>query len=246
MRLRIRYTKVGKLRFIGHRDLARLWERALRRARLPVAYTEGFSPHPKLHFGLALPTTYESWAEYLDVDLDLDSTLVPVDVLEHLGSSLPSGVEPVAWGVLGPGEPSLQQAVVSCTWKLMVAGAPPPAVAERVSQLVEAATLPITRERKGRQTTEDVRPQLWALRVIGDGEEGVELEAELATQPRGLRPRELMGIMGPGLEERRVIRMNQWTMPDGTRREPLSWPQQPETRTEPGLPRASHAEARAS
>ena len=68
MRVRIRYTVTGKIRFLGHRDVARAWERALRRAGQPVAYSEGFSPRPKLHFGLALSVGHESLAEYVDVD----------------------------------------------------------------------------------------------------------------------------------------------------------------------------------
>ncbi|MGZ4693054.1 MAG: TIGR03936 family radical SAM-associated protein, partial [Acidimicrobiales bacterium] len=68
MRVRFRFSKLGKIRFTSHRDVARLWERALRRAELPVALTEGFSPRPKVHFGLALSTSHESWGEYLDVD----------------------------------------------------------------------------------------------------------------------------------------------------------------------------------
>src|SRR5881227_1654467 len=69
LKVRIRFSKLGKIRFTSHRDVARIWERALRRAALPVAYTEGFSPHPKLSFGLALSTGHESLGEYLDVDL---------------------------------------------------------------------------------------------------------------------------------------------------------------------------------
>ena len=66
-RYRMRFSKLGKIRFTSHRDVARIWERALRRATLPVAYTEGYSPHPKLSFGLALSTGHESLGEYLDV-----------------------------------------------------------------------------------------------------------------------------------------------------------------------------------
>jgi len=69
IKLRIRATKLGKVRFTSHRDAARLWERALRRADLPVAASEGFTPRPKISFGLALPTGAESTAEYVDVDL---------------------------------------------------------------------------------------------------------------------------------------------------------------------------------
>jgi len=69
-RVRLRFVKVGKVRWTSHRDVARMWERALRRAGLPVAYSGGFSPHPLLSFGLALPTGCESIAEYVDVALD--------------------------------------------------------------------------------------------------------------------------------------------------------------------------------
>ena len=69
VRARVRFSKLGKLRFLSHRDLARLWERSLRRAGVAVAYSEGFSPRPRLHFGLALSTGHESLGEYLDIDL---------------------------------------------------------------------------------------------------------------------------------------------------------------------------------
>ena len=68
-RLRLRFTKAGKIRFTSHRDVARMWERALRRSRLPLAYSQGFVPHPLVSFGLALPTGCESRGEYLDLRL---------------------------------------------------------------------------------------------------------------------------------------------------------------------------------
>ena len=68
-RVRIRFVKLGKIRWTSHRDVARMWERAFRRVQLPVAYSAGFSPRPKVSFGLALPTGHESVAEYLDVEL---------------------------------------------------------------------------------------------------------------------------------------------------------------------------------
>ena len=75
-RLRLRFTKAGKIRFTSHRDVARMWERALRRSGLPVAYSQGFAPHPLLSFGLALPTGCESTAEYLDVTAsDVDEAI---------------------------------------------------------------------------------------------------------------------------------------------------------------------------
>src|SRR5260221_9092539 len=87
VKVRIRFSKLGKIRFTSHRDVARMWERALRRAAVPVAYTEGFSPHPKLSFGLALSTSHESLGEYLDVDID--GAAAPVDI-----EGLPARLDP--------------------------------------------------------------------------------------------------------------------------------------------------------
>ena len=79
MRIRVRFVKVGKVRWTSHRDLARVWERAIRRVALPVAYSQGFSPRPKMHFGLALSTGHESLAEYLDIDLDPAHAATPAE-----------------------------------------------------------------------------------------------------------------------------------------------------------------------
>ena len=73
MRLRVRFSKIGKIRFIGHRDVARVTERAVRRVGLPVAYSEGFSPRMKMSFGLALPTGYESDGEFVELPLVADA-----------------------------------------------------------------------------------------------------------------------------------------------------------------------------
>src|SRR5439155_18331723 len=93
MHIRVRFQKLGKVRWTSHRDVARMWERACRRVRVPLAYTRGFSPRPKLSFGLALPTGAESLAEYLDMDLvDEASVDVDVDSLADLFSpALPVG-----------------------------------------------------------------------------------------------------------------------------------------------------------
>ena len=69
MRVRIRFHKKGKVRFTSHRDVARIWERALRKAEGAVSYSQGFSPRPKLAVGLALSTGHESEAEFLDLEL---------------------------------------------------------------------------------------------------------------------------------------------------------------------------------
>ena len=168
--VRLRFSKLGKVRFTSHRDTARIWERALRRAELPVAYTEGFSPRPRLSFGLALSTGHESLGEYLDVDLDLTST---ADARPRrrsptrLDPALPAGFAVQGAAVVEPGTPSLQEAVTSCSWRIEVTGADPGVVGAAVEQLLDADQLVVTRERKGRDVTEDLRPALLELALPG-------------------------------------------------------------------------------
>jgi radical SAM-linked protein len=249
-RVRIRFQKLGKIRWTSHRDLARMWERAFRRVQLPVAYTEGFSPRPKVSFGLALPTGHESEAEYLDVEL-ADGPNVDVAALpSRLSAALPVGVDATNAEVIPPGTPSLQAEVTACTWRWAAVSrdhAVTPGqgeLAARAAALLEASSVVVTRTRKGEVLTDDIRPGILTLQVLGpvgpDPAHGVWLEAELACQPRALRPSEVLLALDPGLEERDVRRMHQWILRDGARMEPL------EAATPSGATDAPHAWGRAS
>jgi radical SAM-linked protein len=227
MRLRVRFSKKGKVRWTSHRDVARMWERALRRVRLPVAYSEGFSPRPRLSFGLALPTGFESVAEYLDVEMDeylasggsgdLDVSILPT----LLGDALPAGVDVLAVAALEGRVPSLQRDVSSCSWELEIVGVGLERTADLVEKALGASELLVTRERKGRQVTDDVRAAIIALGVLRSGQAGTLLATELATQPRGVRPQELLQALGPELEAGHACRTHQWIERDGARWEPL-------------------------
>jgi radical SAM-linked protein len=213
-RVRLRFSKIGKVRWTSHRDVARMWERALRRAEVRVAYSEGFSPRPKLSFGLALSTGHESLGEYLDVDLagPLDVESLPA----RLTPALPAGIDCLAGIELAGGEPSLQQDVTTCRWEIELSGVDEAAVAEGVAAALASPALVITRTRKGHDVTDDVRPAITALTACG-----AVLVADVATQPRGLRPGELLDACFPGVEASRVLRTHQWIERDGARREPI-------------------------
>jgi radical SAM-linked protein len=220
-RLRFRFAKAGKIRFTSHRDVARMWERALRRSRLPVAYSRGFAPHPLLAFGLALPTGCESRGEYLDVRLgpaERDET--PVDELpELLSGLLPAGMEVQAARLVDLAEGSLQQEVASCDWELEVLGLSGAGLAERVERVLTAPSLTVRRERKGRHVDDDIRPAILELSVTDP--EG-RLRAEVATHPRGVRPTDLIAALGAGAAPGRACRTHQWIERGGARFEPLA------------------------
>jgi radical SAM-linked protein len=220
VKVRIRFAKLGRVRWTSHRDVARMWERALRRARLPVAYTEGFSPRPKLSFGLALPTGCESEAEYLDVALM--ETVAVEEVTSTFSSLLPEGVDVVAAQVLPEGAGSLQEEVTSCRWEIDVPLVDPDSLSAVIARVLGAEVLPVTRERKGRPVTDDLRPSVLALSSAGPHGRGTGLVAELGTRPRGVRPAELAQVMG--IELGLARRTNQWIERDGSRWEPLATP----------------------
>ncbi len=222
--LRLRFAKLGKIRFTSHRDVARAFERAVRRVGLPVAWTEGFSPRPLLSFGLALPTGAESLAEYLDIRLA--DPVDPSGLPGVLSSALPEGLGVLVAAQRPPGARSLQQEVTSCSWELEVVGLSREELSARIEALLGSQGVLVTRSRKGTEATEDLRPAILGLALVEHGAAGGEavVSADLATAPRGVRPSELLEGLGPGASLRRARRTQQWIDEGGTRREPLVWP----------------------
>jgi radical SAM-linked protein len=225
MKLRIRATKIGKVRFTSHRDAARLWERALRKAQLPVAATEGFTPRPRISFGLALPTGAESIAEYVDIELrsDIQQRDVDLDTLPaRLSAALPTGFDVLVVAEQQPGAGSLQESVTSCTWELW---SPVLDAIDhvRACHLMEHAELVLERERKGKRSADDVRPMLLDLRPTPSGD---RLVADLVTVGRALRPAELAELAYPHVDARdvRAFRTHQWIDHERGRREVLPLP----------------------
>src|SRR5580704_12481599 len=90
-RLIVRYAKRGRMRFASHRDIARAVERAVRKARVPIAHSAGFTPHPKISYAGAAPTGTASEAEYLE--LSLTATCVVAEVRDRLNAALPDGID---------------------------------------------------------------------------------------------------------------------------------------------------------
>jgi radical SAM-linked protein len=217
MKVRARFTKVGRVRWTSHRDVARMWERALRRGRIPVSYTAGFTPRPQLSFGLALPTGCESVAEYLDIALD--EPVAPSELARQVSEMLPEGVDVVAAAVLEPGTNSLQEDVSSCMWEMHVPGVGVEDLNVAIERALVASSLPVTRERKGRDVVDDLRPSVLALSCAGSDVHGAQLLAELGTRPRGVRPSEL--ALALGVELGLARRTCQWIERDGSRWEPL-------------------------
>jgi radical SAM-linked protein len=116
--LRVKYAKRGRARFTSHRDFARAFERALRRAAVPMAYSSGFSPHPRISYPNASPTGAASEAEYLEIGLAVPCD--PYKVRDALDAALPPGLDVVEVAVVRPG--ALAEELTGSRWQVDLAG----------------------------------------------------------------------------------------------------------------------------
>lgn len=234
MRVRIRFTKLGKVRFTSHRDVARLLERAARKAELALTYTQGFSPRPKLSFGLALPTGCESLGEYADLELDEPTDLDALPAL--LSGHLPPGLDVTHAVALEPGGPSLQECIDRCRWRIELPEVAPDAARAAIAVALERDELVVRRQRKGRVVDDDIRPGILRLDVEPLSPAGSAIVAELAIKPRSVRPGDLIEALDPTWEPVVLRRENQLIATGDVWSEPLA--------VRPGA--TPHAEARAS
>lgn len=163
-KLRLRYAKRGPGRFTSHRDFGRALERALRRAEIPMAYSSGFSPHPRISYANAAPTSAASEAEY--VELGLSEVCSPVRVMEALNEVLPHGfvVLDVAEAVKAP----LGDLLQASEWVVSMAGAQPGVLAEAVTALLAQETHTVERMTKNGIRSFDVRSAIVSLTVADD------------------------------------------------------------------------------
>jgi radical SAM-linked protein len=117
-RIRIRYAKRGRMRFTSHRDIGRALERAIRRAALPIAYSSGFNPHPRLSYVGAAPTGAASEAEYAEIALT--DVLAPEPVRVALDAALPDGIDVIDAVVAGSG--GLGERIDASVWEITLSG----------------------------------------------------------------------------------------------------------------------------
>ncbi|WP_306190180.1 MULTISPECIES: TIGR03936 family radical SAM-associated protein [unclassified Streptomyces] len=161
-RIRLRYTKRGRLRFTSHRDFQRAFERALRRAEVPMAYSAGFTPHPKVSYANAAPTGTGSEAEYLEIALTASRDPERLRVL--LDESMPAGLDIVeAVEVRTPG---LADRLEASVWELRLNGVDPAEADRAVAAFNGAGSVEVQRLTKNGMRTFDARPAVVSLQSV--------------------------------------------------------------------------------
>lgn len=148
-RLRVRYAKRGRLRFTSHRDISRAVERAVRRAGIPVAFSAGFTPHPKISYAGAAATGVASEAEYLEIGLT--ETRDPVRVRADLDAALPAGLDILDVVQAAPGA-ALADRLEASEWRIRLAGVDHDAAGKAVAMFMDAEEIEVERlTKKGRR-----------------------------------------------------------------------------------------------
>jgi radical SAM family uncharacterized protein/radical SAM-linked protein len=204
-RLRMGFAKTGSLALISHLDLLRLLERALRRTGLPVSFTGGFHPLPRLQVGLALPLGVEGMGEWLD--LEFTEPVEPAAVRGRLQAELPPGLQLLSAAVVPSFGPSLSQELAGARWQFALraetgAGLDPAACQNAIAAVLAADVLSWhDTDKKGRPRERDCRPALHHLRILEpdacgalagtDDELVLELEAVIDGAGRSLRPAQI-------------------------------------------------------
>jgi radical SAM-linked protein len=190
-KLRLRFAKRGDLRLISHHDLMRCLERMMRRAQIPLAQSQGFTPRPKIVFAQALAVGIEGLNEIVDIELFEPS--VTSDVLRRLAAAAPAGFDWLGVERLPAGAQSPRP--VALNYELTVPAQRRAGAAARLGCLLSSTRWPLVRRRpdRDREQTIDLRPFLLDAELTGEG----VLRARLAVFPNGsARPEELLECLG--------------------------------------------------
>jgi radical SAM-linked protein len=196
MRVRVTFTKQGALRYTGHLDLHKIIERSIRRAKLPLAYSQGYHPQPRLNLAAALPLGFSSRAEVMDIWLNEDVK----DLAAALKDHVPPGLTILQAEQVDNRAPSLQSQVIAAEYEVEITEAGyASGLTQKVASILESESIP--RERRKKQY--DLRPLIEELTLVDENHIFMRLTSrEGATG----RPEEVMDTLGIPLEDTRIER----------------------------------------
>jgi len=199
MRIQITFSKQGPLRYTGHLDLHKLWERAARRAELPLAYSQGFHPQPKMNIAAALPLGFSSRCEILDMRLEEDISLDGLG--EKLNNTMPEGIRVTQIvQVMNERAPALQTQIISAEYEVISKEAGfGSGLKRKLDSVMEAESIIRTRRNK----EYDLRPLIEEMELIAENKLFMKLTAKEGATGR---PEEVLDVLGIAFEETRIER----------------------------------------
>ena len=181
--IRVKYKKEDEMIFISHLDLQRLLQRAFRRAKINLSYSEGFNPHPKMSYGNALALGLESQGEYVDIEIEDDIEVK--EFLERINEQLPVGIKFVKGQEIDPKTPSLSSIIVYGEYIFNIDLEVPLSkefVKSRVLNFVKSKEIIITKKnKKGKKVEVDIRPMIRNFDLVSLDDNRVTFVSTIAT-----------------------------------------------------------------
>jgi radical SAM-linked protein len=194
-RLRVTYARGPQLRFVSHLDMMRFWERALRRAKLPVSYSEGFTPHAQIALGAPLSVGMTGRAELLDVFLH--EVVSPEEFRGRLQQQVPAGVALQSVSELSLAWPAIQAQLRSAEYEIALRSeADVEAAAARIDALLASESFPWEHRREKDTKRYDLRPLVMDLRLERRGESSFMIAHLRAEEAATGRPDQLAAALG--------------------------------------------------
>ena len=177
---RLKFTKSGNVRFIGHLDLMSLFNMAIKRAKLPIAYSEGFNPHQLLSFALPLSLGYHSNGEYLDIALTEPKDCK--EIVISLNDNMPDGIRVIACGRMSNDSKSSASIVSACAYRVVFPTEYqiPLAVAE---EFIAQEKIIISKKTKKNIADADIAPDIYEFSPKTLGEPVEELLIKISAGP---------------------------------------------------------------
>ncbi len=214
-RFRIRYSRKGRLRFLSHLEMISVFTRAFARAAVPLEYSKGFHPHPKIAMGPALPVGVEGNVEYIDVNVE--GNLFEEHLADRLNRTLPEGVTVTGVNWIPQQAPAISSMIRFGEYLLEIPKDLIPADPRKeIQACLDREVIPITRQRKRKEKTFDLRPMIVSLEVAAETENTFSILALIQTGDQGgLRPDELLkalfDLSEAGLQRIRIQRTGLFT-----------------------------------
>jgi radical SAM-linked protein len=165
-RMRLRFSKVGVMRYLSHLELITVFTRAVSRGGVPILFSLGFHPHPRFSFGTATSVGVESQAEYMD--MMVASGITSLEVQQRLNAVLPDGLRILEADEIDAKSPSIATLIDATRYRMTIVDADPKQLFEQCVRFLSHTSFVIERTKKGQTTTVDLRGETVSL--VADGQ----------------------------------------------------------------------------
>lgn len=206
MKVRVKFKKYGPIRFIGHLDVMRYFQKAIRRAELDIAYSAGYSPHQIMSFASPLGVGLESNGEYMDIELNTVTT--SQDIMDRLNAVAADGIEVISVKELpeGAGNAMASVAAAGYTIRFREGRAPGFSMKDNLARFLEQEQILITKETKKSTLEVDLKPGIYEFKINEDGSIYILVDA---SSSGNIRPAVLieafLNMFGESLQENALL-----------------------------------------